>query len=159
MCGPAIGLVGAAVSAVGAIAAGNAQASQAEYNARVEKINARSRRQEGYKEQEDIGQKYERVMGEQRAGYGAAGVDPSFGSALAVFGETQEDRIGDQGRAYTNAEAAATSHENKAKQYEFEAKQARQAGAINAASSFLGGLGGAVKGMGSAGAGVPLMIG
>lgn len=160
MCGPAIGLVGAAVSAVGAIAAGNAQAAQAEHNAKIEKINARSRRWEGQKEREQLIEKYEAITGEQRAGFAASGVDPSFGSALDVFSDTQQAAGHDQNVSYVNAETKATAHENKAKEYEFEAKQARQAGAINAASSFLGGLGGAVKGMGgSGGAGMPMMIG
>lgn len=148
MCAPAaIGLVGAAVSAAGAMAQANAAAANAEYNAKVEKINARSRRQEGFQEAERIGDKYDTLESRQTAGYGAAGVDPFFGSALKVFGDTRQARETDQSTNFINAESRAVGHENKARQYEYEAKAQRQAGKIGAASSFLGGL----KGLGGGG--------
>jgi hypothetical protein len=153
MCAPALGMVGAAVSAIGSIASANAAASNAEYNARVEKINARSRRQEGLSESERIAGKYDRVAGEQQTGYGKAGVDPFFGSALSVFGETTESRNRDQSANYTKAESAATAHENKARQYEYEAKSQRKAGMIGAATSLIGGLGGGQKAGGGAAGG------
>lgn len=157
MCGPALGLVGAAVSAVGAVAQANAASNAANYNAAVEKINARSRRQEGYRESERINEKYDNLQGRQTAGYAAAGVDPFFGSAFSVFADTETSREIDQGTNFVNAESRAVGHENKAKQYEYEAKTQRQAGMINAASSLIGGL----KGMGSSAGsfGTDLLIG
>jgi hypothetical protein len=160
MCGPAaaIGLIGSAVSAMGSMQQANAQAENAEYSAKVEKINARSRRWEGLAESERIAEKYNDLQGKQTAGYAKGGVDPFFGSALAIFTDTAEARGTDQATNYTNAESAAVGHENKAKQYEYEAKSQRQAGKIGAASSFLSGLGGAVKG-GGGGFGAALKIG
>lgn len=158
MCFPmALGLVGAAVSAAGSIAQANAQASAANYNAAVEKINARQKRWEGAKEQENIASKYRKVEAEGIANAAKGGIDPNFGSAaLVIFGEGGENVAKDKNAAYINAESAAVAYENKAKQHEAEAKAAKQAGMFGAASSFLSGLGGAAKSGG--GFGMPLMI-
>ena len=148
MCAPmmAIGLLGSAVSAAGAMASANAQANAAEYNATVAKINARSERQKGGAQQEQIDNKYDRIEGQGIASAAKGGVDPGFGSAaLTIFGEGLENRERDKGNAYVNAEGAAIANENKAKDYEQQAKAHRQAGMFSAAGSFLSGLGGAVK--------------
>lgn len=156
MCAPmAIGLIGAAVSAAGSIAQAGAQSSAAQYNSQVERINARQRRFEGMKEQENIYGKYDRVEAEGIAAAGKSGVDANYGSAaLVIFGEGGENRAKDANAAYINAESAAVAHENKARQHDAEAKAAKQAGMFGAASSFLSGLGGAAKG----GGGSSLMI-
>lgn len=148
MCAPmmAIGLLGAAVSAAGAMSSANSQAAAADYNAQVERINARTNRQKGGAEQERIDEKYNRIEGQSIAAAAKGGVDPGYGSAaLAIFGEQYTDRDKDKGNAYVNAEGAATANENKAKDYEQQSKAHKQAGMFGAASSFLGGLGGAMK--------------
>jgi hypothetical protein len=155
MCGPMLGIAGAAVGAMGTMMQANAQANAAEYNAKVEKINARSRRQEGLQQSERIADKYDDLKGKQQASYSKAGVDPFFGSALSIFTDTSTSENSDQDTNYINAESRATGHENKAKQYEYEAKTQRQAGMIGAASGMLSGL----KGLGGSGFGTTLKIG
>lgn len=153
MCAPAIGLAGAVVSAVGAMAQGQAQANMDRYNAQVEKINARSRRWEGYQKQEQIGAEAARRRGTAIALAGKGGVDPGYGSAaLVIFREGREAEFADKSNAYLTAESAAIAHENKAKAYEMSAEQHRKAGMLSAASSFLGGISGAVRGMGGSNA-------
>lgn len=156
MCAPmAIGLVGAAVSAAGAMAQASSQAQTANYNAAVEKINARQKRWEGHREQERIADKYGKIQGEGIAAASKGGIDPGYGSAaLVIFGEGGKNESLDKNASYINAESQATAHENKAKQYEQEAKAAKTAGMFGAASSFLSGLGGAMK----SGGGSSLMI-
>lgn len=152
----ALGLIGAAVSAAGSMAQASSQAQTSNYNAAVEKINARQKRFEGHREQEQISRKYDRVEGEAIANASKAGVDPGYGSAaLTIFGEGGLNESLDRNAAYITAESEAVAHENKARQYEAEAKAAKTAGMFGAASSFLGGLGGAVKG---GGGGSSLMI-
>lgn len=160
MCAPmALGLIGAAVSAAGSMASASAQSSAANYNAAVEKINARQKRFEGAREQEQISDKYNRVEGEGVATAAKAGLDPGYGSAaLVIFGDNAMNKSLDMNTAYINAESQAVAHENKAKQHEAEAKAAKTSGMIGAASSFLSGLGGAAKG-GGGGFGSTLMIG
>lgn len=152
----ALGLVGAAVSAVGSMAQASAQAQTANANAATEKINARQKRFEGHKEQEQLRAKYDRVQGEGIANASKGGVDSNYGSAaLVIFGDNAKNESLDTNTAYINAESQAVAHENKARQYEAEAKAAKTSGMIGAASSFLGGLGGAAKG---GGGGNSLMI-
>lgn len=162
MCLPAIGLVagiaGSAISAIGAKQQADAQANMDAYNAQVAKINARSRRWEGMAEQEDIAEKYDRQQGQQIAAIAKGGIDPTFGSALAIFGETEEAKIGDQNNAYLKAESQAIGEENKAKAYEMSAANHKKAGKIAAAGSFLSGISGAVGQIGKMGGGGPLMI-
>lgn len=149
MCGPALGLLGGIVSGIGSMASAEGQAASSEYNAKVEKINARSQRQAGVREQEGIEQKYQKVEGTAIANASKSGVDANYGSAaLVIFGEGGANRAADTGTAYVNAEGKATAHDNKAKQYEMDAKNQRTAGMIGAASSFLNGIGGAAKGGG-----------
>lgn len=156
MCVMALGLVGAAVSAAGAMAQASAQAQAANYNAAVEKINARQKRFEGHREQEQIKSKYDRVRGQAITTASKGGVDPGYGSAaLVIFGEGAKNESLDKNAAYINAESQAVAHENKARQHEAEAKSAKTAGMFGAASSFLSGLGGAVK---SGGGGSSFMI-
>lgn len=153
MCAPAIGLVGAVVSAAGAMAQANAQANMDRHNAVVEKINARSRRWEGQQKQERIGAEAARRQGTAIALAGKGGVDPGYGSAaLVIFREGREAEFADKSNAYLTAESAAIGHENKAKAFEMSAENHRKAGMISAASSFLSGLGGAVKGGGGSNA-------
>lgn len=157
MCAIALGLVGAAVSAAGSIAQANAQSQAAQYNAQVERINARQKRFEGLREQEQISDKYGRIEGQGVAAAAKSGIDPGYGSAaLVIFGDNALNKSLDMNTAYVNAESQATAHENKAKQHDAEAKAAKQAGMFGAASSFLSGLGGAAKGGG--GYGSQLMV-
>lgn len=150
MLGPVMGLVGAAVSAAGAVAQANAQAANHEYNAKVQESEARQRRREGLKEGEVISDQYDRLQGQQQALTAAAGVDPFSGSAADVFGETYGERLRERNVSNLNANSKAVAHENKARQEKFAAESARQAGKINAASSLLGGLSGVVgSGFGS----------
>ncbi len=152
MCLPLIGLIGAAVSAVGAVAQASAQAQQAKYNAEVERINAQQARYKGAADQEAISHKYGKTQGEALSQAGASGIDPTFGSAaLVIFGENAFGKSMDQNAAYINAETTAVAHENKARELDFQAKNARTAGMFGAASSFLSGLGGAVKSAGGVG--------
>lgn len=145
------GLAGAAVSASGASQAAEADARQAEYNAQISKINARTERQKGLAQTEQIGQKADKLEGQSIAAAGKAGVDPMFGSAaLVIFGEGAEARAHDINTTFANAEAAAIGHENKARDLEAQAAAKRQAGKIAAQGSFLSGIGGAVGGLGKA---------
>lgn len=142
----AIGLLSAGISAVGAMAAGNAQASQAEYNAQVARINAQTARQEGQAQSERIGAKHDTTRGQAVAAAGKAGVDPFSGSAAQViFQEGGENRYLDQQNAIWNKQTEAIGFENKAKALDADAKNARKGAMFGAAGSFLTGLGGAAK--------------
>ena len=150
MCAPvAIGLIGAAVSAVGAMASAQAEAQNAKYNAAVERVNKRARFREGLHESVNIKDEFDRAQGTQTALSSAAGMDPFAGSALDIFDEGQSERYREQTTNVTNYTSAAMQHENRAAQFDMQAKNAQRAGAINAMASFLGGLKGVSGSFGS----------
>lgn len=170
MCIPALAAVGAiasvagsAVSAMGAKSQADAQANQAEYNAKVARINAQSERYKGGVEQERIHEKAEQLQGQGLAAAGGSGIDPYFGSAaLVIFGEGGEKAQLDKNTAYVNAEGAAVGHENRARDLETQAEGYRKAGKYAMTGSFLsgiaGGIGAVSRGM-SGGGGLPSLGG
>jgi hypothetical protein len=156
MCLPAagmiFGLLGSAVSAMGAMAQADGQAKQAEYNAKVAEINARTARQQGSSEADKVEDKYQRLRAGQRVAAAKAGLDPSAGSAALVINqETTRNSELDQLTSIWNRETEAVGFENKAKDLRIQAQNAKTAGKFGAASSFLSGLGGALKGGGGVG--------
>lgn len=153
--GPMLGLVGSAVSAIGAQAQANAQASQMEYNAAVARINRDVARRQGLSESERIARRYRTITGQQTSAYGRAGVVPTSGSAALVLGETARNDWMDQSTAIWNRETEAIGFENKARDLEAQAKATRKGGGLAVASTFLTGLGRFASGPG---AGSPLLI-
>lgn len=120
-----------------------------EYNAKVAKINARSERFKGYQEAERVAEKADQRRGAAIVAASKGGVDPTYGSAaFVIFGEGRQAEFADKSNVYLSAESAAIGEENKAKAYELSAENHRKAGKIAAASSFLSGLGGALKSFG-----------
>lgn len=146
MCFPLLGLLGAAVSAVGTIASAQAQASEANYNAKVAQVNAMTQRQVAQSEANQIGEKFDRLQAQQRAAAGKGGVSISSGSpALVIDQETERNSWLDQQSRIWSGATAATADLNKAEQFKMQAKNAKTAGAFGAGATFLSGLGGAVK--------------
>ena len=134
------GLMGSAVSAMGAQAQANASANQQEYNATVAKINARTARQQGVAQTETIYRKYDKQGGQMTAALAKAGVNPGTGSAALVLAENDRNSWLDANNAIWNRETEAIGNENKARDLEAQAKSTRKAGGIAAAGSFLSGL-------------------
>jgi hypothetical protein len=62
-----------------------AQQQAGEYNAQIDEANAAEAKDQAAQEEQITREKYARVMATQRANYGAAGVEISSGSPLAVL--------------------------------------------------------------------------
>lgn len=150
MCFPAMGLIGAAVSAVGSMAAASAGAAQDKYNAQVARINANTARQTGQADAARITDKYDKLEGQQRVAAAKSGIDPSSGSAaLIIAQENARNSWLDTSNAIWNKETEAVGYENKARDLEAQAKAKKQAGMFSAGSSFLSGLTRSMRGAGS----------
>lgn len=150
-----IGLIGAAVSAVGSIAAGQAAKQEADYNAQVAEINARTARQQGIHEADQIEDKYQKLRGQQRVAAAKSGLDPAVGSpALVINQETARNENLDMMTQIWNRETEAVGDENRATAFRIKGKNAQQAAAFGAAGSFLSGLNKANSGVGN-----PISIG
>lgn len=78
------GLVGTGISAYSAIEQGRAQSRLAEYNAQLAQRQAQAEEQAGLARADAIREQNKAVAAQQRAGYGASGVDVNTGSPLLV---------------------------------------------------------------------------
>lgn len=139
-----MGVIGSVVSAVGAAQQAQAQADQADREAVIEKINARTRSQQGVAESEKIIQEGRSLARRQLALAGAGNIEPRTGSVALLINETEKLTKLDEMSALWNASAEQTNFQNRAKSYEGQAAAYRQAASI----SFLQGItaiGGALK--------------
>lgn len=71
-----------------ASAAASAQAQQAENNARVAEQQAQDAGQRGAIAEQNQRRQTQQMLGQQRAGFGASGLDMASGSSLDVLGDT-----------------------------------------------------------------------
>jgi hypothetical protein len=147
LVGSGLGLVGGIVGARGAQQTGRATVAAAGFNRDIGLINARQARAAAGAGVEQIRYGGARLMGAQRAGYGAAGVDLSSGSPLDVYGDTASQiKLAELVRFY-EGEVAATEAENKANIAAMSGVAAGQAADTNATASLLGGAGSAIGGL------------
>lgn len=142
-----------AVSAVGSIMAGNAQAASAEYNARIAGQNAiyaeqraKDALERGQIEEERVRKEGTLVRKGQEARYGAANIDVGFGSPLdAIISSATQAEL-DALTIRSNAAREAEDYEKEAWNYRsgatlarMEGKAAKKAGVIGAFGSVLSG--------------------
>lgn len=139
------GLAGTAVSALGAIQAGNAQNEAAQYNAKIADNNAAAERERASYDAGLIKDERRRVIGSQRAAMAANGLEISTGSPVAVLGDTTGQSEMDVLARIYGGESAATAYGNDATRMRIEGKAAKQAGMIGAGTTLLTGLGSTFK--------------
>lgn len=148
MFAPLIGLLGSAVSAVGTIAAGNAQASAAEYQKKQDLINASQEQAAAQRKAEGERIKTNRFISSQKAAAGLSGggtADPSTLNQIGVA--QQEGSLRDQFTLYEGQEKKRMWL-TEAQAADMEAKNAKQAAMIGAGSSIVSGLGSWAKAYG-----------
>ena len=143
------------IGAYGQVQQADAQASASKYNAQVAEMNAqisekraKSIIEAGRQEEQLKRQEVQRVLGQQKAGLAANGVDLTFGSPLdtivdtAVLGEL--DALTIRTNTYRQAYEArvdATNQRAGAELHRYEAKTTKQGGYLAAAGTVLGGAG------------------
>lgn len=153
--GATLGLAaaGTAVSTMGAIRSGQAQAASARYQGQVADINA-SYADRAARDALDRGEldalaharEVAALRGKQTAGMAAQGLELGYGTPLDIAKETSVLAAEDRARIYRNAENEAQSFRINAQSFRnrsagarAEAGNARTAGLINAGSTFLEG--------------------
>lgn len=142
MCSPALVMVGAtlvggAMQAQGQREAANAQANAAEANAKIGEVQAQQAREIGGMEEQRVLRQMRRTLGAQRAGFAAANVDPSQGSALDIQLETAQEAKTDAEIARANAMRQAWGFDVEASQQRTAAKVVRREGAQQARTTLL----------------------
>lgn len=136
-----VGLAGTTMSAVGQIQAGRAQKAGYDYNAKVNEADAIAARQKAGREEEIHREKLSRLMGTQRAIFGAAGVDIGEGTPLSIAVDTMFQGEREAGFIKYGGEVEATKSLNEARINRYYGGVAKRSSIIGAGSTFLTGLG------------------
>lgn len=153
MCVPLLTVVGTAVSTVGAIqqgraaaAAATAQANAAAQNAKISAKQAELAAQNGAREEREMRQRGAAIIGAQKAGYGASGLDIGAGSPLDILTDTRYQNELDSLNVRRNAanqvwgyQAEQTNFVNQASAARASARNARSTANLMAVGNLLTG--------------------
>ena len=133
--------VGTALDALSSIQKGQAEQSQANFQAGILRQQAESDRQKAAADEEDFRKKQSRLFAQRRAALGASGVEPASGSPLLV----SEDFAGEAElgalRLRAGGELTATRLEQQATLQRLKGRQARTSGFVRGGSLLLTGRG------------------
>lgn len=135
-----LGIVGSAVSAVGSIAAGNAQAQAYKMQATSSLIEGNQRALEYRRQGNQVLQKILETQASVAARGAAGGIDPYSGSAGALSEYALAKGTDEFIYAQDNAQMAILGGQANAAGYRSAASSARSMGLINAAGSLIGGI-------------------
>ena len=147
--------VGTTIQAIGTLASAGAQYQSAQYGKAMAEQNAKLAEQQGLAslrqgalEQERIARRARQVQGQQRALYGASGVDISSGSPLEIQASTEYMAAQDKALVRYNAElkkwgfdVESANYKAQAQQYGNMGKSAIVGGLLGAGSTILNGSG------------------
>jgi hypothetical protein len=114
--------------------AANAQADLSDWNAKVADLQAEDAIQRGAEEEARLRRGVRQLVGAQRAGFAADGVDVGFGSALDVQADTAEQGELDALTIRTNAAREAWGFKVEAQDLRYQAGIMRRTGVAAAAS-------------------------
>ena len=147
--------VGTTIQAIGTLASAGAQYQSAQYgkamatqNAKLAEQQGLASLQQGRLEQERIARRARQIQGQQRAMYGASGVDISSGSPLEIQASTEYMAAQDKALVRYNAElkkwgfdVESANYKAQASQYGNMGKSALVGGLLGAGSTILTGNG------------------
>jgi hypothetical protein len=135
----AIGLTAAAglVGAYSQYQTGKAEAKIAAENAKYKMRQAQDATDRGVAEQDRIRLQLRRILGAQRARFGAAGVDLMTGSPLDVAADSAREAELDMLTARNNAAREAFGFQQEARTERMRGRQARRAGRLGAFGTLL----------------------
>lgn len=136
-----LALAGAAVSAVGAIRQGKAEANQAEAEAEIARQQAENERTVSRQESEDFRRNQASLFAKRRAILGASGVQTATGSPLLASEDfAAEVELGER-RIRAGGELRATRLSQQAGLYDASASNARTGSYLRSGSLLIGGAG------------------
>ncbi|MGD9614932.1 MAG: hypothetical protein AB7H90_02915 [Alphaproteobacteria bacterium] len=141
IAGAGLGLIGGIVGAGGARASGRAATQAAGFNRELGVINATQALQSSGAAVDRLRYAGARLRGAQRAGYAAAGIDVSSGTAQDVYADTAEQlKLAELVKFY-EGELSATEAMNRAQIAALTGEAAGTAASYQAGASLLGGAG------------------
>lgn len=136
-------VIAASVSAYSAYEQGQTQRKISKFNEKVAKNAAIAQRQAAAVEAEAKREEYQRILGAQRAGIGAAGVQASEGTPLLVQIDSAEKAALNEARIRYSGEVGAQQQEAEALIQGYIGKRAARRGYIEAGAHLLQGAGAA----------------
>jgi len=137
---PYIMIGGSALSAFGQIQQGNAANEAAQANARLAMQEGAAKREALKYEGLKLSREQNATIEQQKALYGASGVDMSTGSPLDVMANTAAQYSRDIGMTGIAADQAYSNAENQAEIYRYQGKQAKMGGYLGAGGTLLTGI-------------------
>lgn len=137
-----VGLVGAAISAVGAYQKGQAEKGAALYNAEIAKQNSAIALQQGDAAVQAQDRDARRRLGSMVALYGASGAQGNTGSPLDVLADSSRMAELDKLTTQYNYQLKSQGFDNTADLDRASAKNASTSSYLNAASALVGGASG-----------------
>lgn len=135
-----VGLAGTALSAGSQYVAGRTRRKAYEYNAKVSEANALASRQKAAREEEIQRGKLGRIVGTQKAAFGAAGVAME-GTPLSIIADTIYQGEKEAEYIKYGGEMESARYLNEARMNRYYGKMAGRMGTIEAGSTFFTGLG------------------
>ena len=140
-------IAGTAISAGGATSEADAQAAARERQAQVREINAITARQDGAAKADAKEDEHEKAIAAQDVAAAANGIIVDSGSAKDIKQGSYQNAYLDEANILHTAQTEALNNENLANSDRAAAADIRQSGKIKAASTILGGLSSASKGL------------
>jgi hypothetical protein len=128
---------GAGLNAFSQIRAGLAEQSNANFNARVADMQALDAERRGEIEGRRVSLMANRLIGEQRAAFGASGVDVATGSPTLIYEDTARQAMADRTTILSNAAREAWGYRVQAKDLRRHGRYAAGAGKLGAAGSLI----------------------
>lgn len=145
IAGAVVTLLAAGVSAYAQIRQGQQAEAVGKYNARIAEQQAASARTAAAADAETKRRQFDRILGTQRARFGASGVIGSEGSSLLVMMQSEEEAALDVARVRYGGAAQAYGLQSEATLQRFQGRQARRQGYLGATSAILTGVSGAAS--------------
>lgn len=137
--GTVAGLASTGIGAISSMAQGQQQANIAKANAKLAREREVDALRRGSREEGEQRQRYQNVIGQQRAAMGASGVVVDELSGGDILAQTAEFGERDAQRIRVNAAREAWGYAGERAIYKSQASQARTAGLFQAGSTLLTG--------------------
>jgi hypothetical protein len=139
IAGAVIALIGIAAGTYAQYEQAQTQEKYAKYNAKVAENQAAGERMRAGVAADQQRELHRRVIANQRAQYGASGVDVASGSPLLVIADSARQAELDAQIILSGGEARASGFQSQAALDRFQGRAASQAGYVNAGSTLLSG--------------------
>jgi len=137
MCLPFIGILGAAVGAIGSIVQANQQAANAEAQSELNLKQASLERERGAFEVKRIDRRVSRVIGRQTTAFASSGIQIDSGSTIDVAADSLTEANIDKEAALFGARVRESNFRDQASINRADAKNKRTAGFIGAVTPFI----------------------